>query len=352
MKVEDLYLAIGKINTEYLVESEADAFECSTHFRIHRLLVVAAVLILCICIATPFAIATIEPIYQLVYQISPAAAQFFQPVNKSYTDQNVTMEVVSVMVEGDTAQAYITLTGETVDENCDLYDSYRFHLPFDQIGYCERTDYDETTHTAYFLCTTQTTDGSPIPSGGKMTFSLRQFLTGKEKVENLLVKLNLANYAVQSETVPTWIWPQEKTPGSFNRGGASYGDEKGELLSKETSMLCPNDEPILTPLKGISITAAGYADGYFHVQAKLENRMETDNHCWLWLEDDSGNRINCICRVKFHTEEIIPREDYDEFVFDIAPEDLTDCTLHGDFYTAHDRVVGYWQVTFPLKNMP
>ena len=39
----------------------------------------------------------------------------FQPVQRSCTDQGVTMEVVGVRVEDDTAQAWITLTGGTVD---------------------------------------------------------------------------------------------------------------------------------------------------------------------------------------------------------------------------------------------
>ena len=42
--------------------------------------------------------------------------------------------------------------------------------------------------------------------------------------------------------------------------------------------------------------------------------------------------------------------DYQEFVFDISPEDLGDYTLHGDFYTAAARIDGNWSITFPLEN--
>lgn len=75
-----------------------------------------------------------EPGYQLLYALSPAAAQFFQPVRRTCTDQGVTMEVAGVRVEGDTAQAYVTLSGGSVDETTDLFDSWSFHLPFDQTG--------------------------------------------------------------------------------------------------------------------------------------------------------------------------------------------------------------------------
>ena len=45
------------------------------------------------------------------------------------------------------------------------------------------------------------------------------------------------------------------------------------------------------------------------------------------------------------------RKDYIDFVFAVPPEELGDCTLHGDFYTASTLTEGLWQVTFPLENM-
>lgn len=115
-----------------------------------RIVLIAAVL--AVCLATPALAAQTEPGYRLLYTVSPAAAQFFQPVRMSCTDSGVTMEVVSVSVEGDTARAYVSLTGEAVDSTCDLYDSWDFRLPFDQIGHCEPVNYDEATRTATFLC--------------------------------------------------------------------------------------------------------------------------------------------------------------------------------------------------------
>ena len=44
------------------------------------------------------------------------------------------------------------------------------------------------------------------------------------------------------------------------------------------------------------------------------------------------------------------RLDYQEFVFDAAPENLRNYTLRGDFYTAASRIDGNWRITFPLEN--
>ena len=95
--------------------------------RLIAIAVAAAVLL-----ATPALAVRSEMGYYVLYQISPAVAQLFQPVRMSCTDSGVTMEVAAVRVEGDTAQAYITLSGGPVDAATDLFDSYSFHLPFDQ----------------------------------------------------------------------------------------------------------------------------------------------------------------------------------------------------------------------------
>ena len=76
---------------------------------------------LAVCLATPALAAQTEPGYRLLYAVSPAAAQFFQPVQISCTDNGITMEVVSVSVEGDTARVVLaggrtlTLTADRVE---------------------------------------------------------------------------------------------------------------------------------------------------------------------------------------------------------------------------------------------
>ena len=208
-------------------------------------------------LATPALAVRSELGYQVLYRIAPSVAQFFQPVQRSCTDQGVTMEVVGVRVEGDTAQAYITLSGGDVDGTTDLFDSWSFHLPFDQIGRCERVGWDEETRTVTFLCTTQTMDGSPIPQGGKMTFSVRQLLTGKETLKDVAVDLDLASFSEEAETAPSWNLPEEKTPDAFYRSGGAYRDEQGEALNRSAPILRPGPA-LAEPAPGITITAAGY----------------------------------------------------------------------------------------------
>lgn len=294
----------------------------------------AAALAAALLLATPALAVRTEVGYELLYRASPAVAQFFQPVRKSCTDQGVTMEVVGVRVEGDTAQAYITLTGGPVDGTTDLFDSWSFHLPFDQVGRCERLSWDAETGTVTFLCTVQTMDGSPIPAGGKMTFSVRQLLTGKEDLEDAAVALDLSSFAAEAETA----WPEQTEDSCFQTGG-----EPADAVS-----MLPPGEVLVEPVPGLAVTAAGYADGLFHVQLCRGDATRLDNHGWLWLEAEDGTRLEPLCGVSFALFDQGTRRDYSQFGFDVSPEELGNYTLRGDFYTASALTEGLWQVTFPL----
>lgn len=321
--------------------------------RGRRAAVPAAVLILLAALAVPAAAKT--PVgYALLYAVSPAAAQLFQPVQMRCTDNGVTMEVAAVRVEGNTARAYITLSGGDVDETTDLFDSWSFHLPFDQIGRCERVAWDRATQTVTFLCTVETMDGSPIPTGGKMTFSAGCFLSGKEALENTAVELDLASYTPAAETADArgaedYTSGRKEPPGAYYvRTGGSCGPQ-GEAQMNASPMLLPK-EPLAVPVKGLSITAAGYADGLFHVQVCRGDATQLDNYCQLWLEDAAGKRLNALYSAGFTGGiDTDSRTDYTEYVFDVAPLELPNYTLYGNFYTAALLTEGTWKVTFPLE---
>lgn len=305
--------------------------------RRKRPLIAVLAAVVCLMLAAPVLAARVDPVYQALYALSPAAAQFFQPVREVCEDSGVRMEVVGATLAGDSAQVYLTLTGDAVDETTDLYDSYSVHVPFDSISHCERLSFDPATHTATFLLTQQTMDGRDIP-GGKMTFSLGCFLSGKETAEGLTVDLSLGDYAEEAPTAE----------GYSVSGGGGVGDNYQDY-GENASMLLPG-APLTTPAEGMPITAAGYADGLFHVQVQLLDRLRTDNHCSLSLRTAQGSAIQALTNVYFTRQTGEVRADYVEFLFDVSPETLADCTLLGDFYTSGQYTEGNWRVTFPLEN--
>lgn len=300
-----------------------------------------------VLLATPALAVRSETGYAVLYRIAPAVAQFFQPVQEACTDSGITMEVAAVRVEGDTAQAYIVLSGGPVDATTDLFDSWSFHLPFDQTDRCERVAWDEATGTVTFLCTVKTMDGSPIPTGGKMTFSVRQLLTGKKAMEGVTVDLKLTNYAQEAETALTW--GADLPAAGVREPEVTYYSATGGSGDLASVMLQPG-EVLAEPAEGLPITAAGYADGLFHIQLCRGDASRTDNHAFLWMEDADGREFHCTGISYFTGETAGGRTDYMDFLFAVPPEELAGCTLHGNFYTAATLTEGLWQVTFPLEN--
>lgn len=293
--------------------------------------VVAAVL--CLLLLTPVRAAASTSIYDLMYALSPAIAQQFQPVQLADEDNGIRMEVVSASIQGDTAQVYLTLrdlTGDRVDGTVDLFDSYRIDRPFDSTGRCEFVAYDEETRTATFLVTIRTMNGSGI-GGGKVTFSFREFLSHKTHYEDVEIPRDLGNVREAATG-----WPE----------GWSYS---GGSLSEREPML-PGGACAGFPVEGISLTGIGLVNGALRVQTVVENYLENDDHGRFWLTDSRGDRIES-GSMQFIAEKDGRRLDYVEHIFPSLPEPLTEYRLHGEFWTSGLVTKGNWSVTFPLEEM-
>lgn len=139
--------------------NQAKKFErkCDNKVYLFRKPAIALVSIcLCLFLSIPALAATVEPIYRLMYMVSPTVTQFFMPVQKSDEDKGIKMEVVSAYIHDNVAEIYITLqdlTEQRIDETTDLYDGYSINRPFDSSAHCERVGYDESTKTFTFLIT-------------------------------------------------------------------------------------------------------------------------------------------------------------------------------------------------------
>ena len=309
-----------------------------------RPIAVAAAMILCLTLATPVLAAKVPAIYELMYLVSPTVAQYFTPVQESCEDNGVRMEVVSTSIHNDTAQIYVTmqdLTGDRVDATTDLFDSYSLHIPFDSISHCERVGFDETTRTATFLITISTMDGKDIDiKGGKVTFSVREFLSHKVSEENIPISLDLATIG-EAETIFTL---DHQHNGTYIYVGGSSMDGKS-----------PDSYPVLIPGnsvyslgKGMDITGIGFVNGQLHIQAATSDGLTMGTHGDFQLVDANGNKVfyNSVCFVAgVDTDN---RTDYQEFVFDVSPEEIGSYSLLGNYYSSGMNTKGNWKVTFPL----
>ncbi len=305
---------------------------------------VAAAIVLFLALATPVLAANVPAIYELMYLVSPAVAQYFIAVQESSEDNGIHMEVVSTYIHDDTAQIYVTmqdLTGDRVDATTDLFDSYSLHIPFDSISHCERVGFDETTRTATFLITISTMNGKDIDiKGGKVTFSVKEFLSRKVSEENISIPLDLSAIGV-AENIYTL---DPKHDDTYTYVGGSSID--GEFPDSHTVMIPGNS--VYSLGKGMDITGIGFVNGQLHIQTATSDSLTLDTHGDFLLVGANGNKVyyNSVCFADGMITD--NRIDYQEFIFDVSPEEIGSYTLFGNYYSNGMNTNGNWKVTFPL----
>ena len=195
--------------------------------------------------------------------------------------------------------------------------------------------YDENTHTALFYVFMTSANGEDIrPEDGKITFSVREFLSHKQALEG--VDLSALFSAMPAD-------PETQT-GMTLRGGGGPGYDFSETL---IPCLVPAAEPLLVPAEGVAVTGVGYVDGHLHIQVYYEDILRTDNHGFVYYVGEDGKPVYCELSLSLWDE--TQTGSYEEYIFDIPADELETSAFYGDFYTCRCRTDGRWQVTFPLS---
>ncbi|OUQ81083.1 DUF4179 domain-containing protein [Flavonifractor sp. An100] len=298
----------------------------------------AACLSLGIILTVPGLAASVPAWYNALYAISPATAQFFQPVQRSCEDNGIRMEVVAVHMEENRAELYISLqdlTGERLDETIDLFDSYGIRTPFDCTGHCQKVSFDPQTQTATFLVTIAQWGEREI-QGDKLTFTLEKLLCGKETFAGTVSGVDL----VQAEQVAA---TQLVSPRGWS-GEISVFERNG---GTEACVLRPG-AVLAVPTEGVALTGIGFVEGVLHVQVYYENILETDNHGMLALDNKiTGEQVSCAGSVAFFDEN--GKGSYEDYLFPgLSAQELAEYELYGAFETARGTISGSWKVTVPL----
>ena len=338
MKIDKLVDAIGEIDENRIRNARTTSGKIK-RIPFKRAVALVAAIILCITISVPVLAATVDPIYLMVYRVSPSLAQMLKPVQLSCEDNGIKMEVLSAAVYENEAAIYISLQDLTdqnrIDDTTDLFDSNHINRAFDSSASCSRVSFDEETGIATFLINISQWNDQEI-DGDKITFYFTEFLSNKSKFEGELTELDLNSVAEANET---------QKPESFRGGGGKEIDYESRF---DLKYLVPVDGGILSPVDGVTVTNVGFVDGKLHVQLYFEDILSYDNHGYIRMYDKDGNQAESH-HFSFWDDKKVGS--YEEIIYDISPEDIENYTAFGYFVTCKNLTEGYWQVTFPLENM-
>ena len=304
----------------------------------------AACICLVISLSIPTMAAKIPSFYNVIYEISPATAQFFKPVQRSCESQGIQMEVVASYIHEDTAEIYVSLQdleGDRLSESTDLFDSYSIHTPFDCTSNCTLVSYDPNTKTATFLITIEQWGNVDIV-GDKLTFSVRELLGQNEEHKGTINDVDLGHITLSTST---------QAVSSRGMSGDEYVAENEYADSSTGVVVLKSNGRIASPTGGVALTGIGYIDGKLHVQVYYEDILKTDNHGFIKLiNKNTGESIDCYGSVSFFDEE--QRGSYTDYVFTNIPmETLGEYELYGEFVTSSGSIEGDWSITFPLHTV-
>ena len=309
-----------------------------------RGIAVAAGLLLVINVSLPVLAGTFPTIYELMYLVSPAVAQFYQPVQLSDEYDGIRMEVVAAYIHEETAEIYITLQdleGDRLDETTDLYDSYSIHMPYSAIGNCQKVGYDPESGILTYLITVTQENGRKI-EGEKLTFSVGGYLGQKQEYEKIEIPIDLTQVTEES-------YQYVDAPA---RGGTLTGcSGLAAIMSGTYPVLVPQPADPDFPIEGVKFTGIGYVEGKLHIQYAVDNALNNDNYGSFFLQNEAGEMLQEVGSVSFREGTGENRIDYRDAVFLISQEELQDYRLYGDFVISEGFHKGNWQVTFPIRNM-
>ena len=328
MNENKLLDAIGEARSDF-VEAARPAKKRKKAWT--KIVAAAACICLCVCLAVPaLAAADVQAAYEVLYAVSPSAAQRLKPVNLACEDEGIRMEVVSALVEGDTAEMLVSirdLTGSRIDRTADLFDSYTINTPFGMNGTCRKTDYDEQTGEVFFLIELTSMNGEKI-AGKKVTFSVREILYSKSRydcpIELREEQTALLRLVSEKEDIVRGGWGFDEWDGTDAELVVPGGTEQ---------QLCP----------GASLTGWAVKDDLLHVQVRYKNVHTTDNHGEIYLLGGDGTKVDPLYGVYTRDGE----DSLADAVFDASEAEGR--TLWGSFTIGGGLVRGKWQVTVPLE---
>ena len=312
---------------------------------------VSVALLLAVNISLPVLAGTFPTIYELMYLVSPAVAQFYKPVQMADENDGIRMEVVAAYIHEETAEIYITfrdLEGERLDETTDLYDSYSIHTSGSAIGSCRKVGYDPESRTLTYLITVMQEEGRKI-EGEKLTFSVGGYLSHKQNYENIEIPIDLTQV-----TDAQYQYVDSPANGGTMTGHSGLMADMSETTENETEgyrVLVPQSADPDFPVNGVDFTGIGYIEGKLHIQYAVENSLDNDSHGFFFLQNEAGETIGEVGSVSFREGTGENRIDYRDAVFLTPQEELQNYRLYGNFVISEGFREGNWQVTFPIKEM-
>lgn len=291
---------------------------------------IAAMLVL-VLVATPV---MAESVPWILERIAPQLVEKLVPVQRSDTNNGITMEVVGASVKGNKAEIVVKIEGEALKAPVGVYPELRTDRNRASSGTIHSlTDYEgveNDKNQGIYYYQVLITYGKIFPLeealNREITVRLGDIVTNTLAAEETEIPLILTD-AEEVTLCPV----AELEKRGYNTG---WGDspEYPHGCSLGDCVMRVSGEAVYDVTEDLSLVAASYIDGMLRIQLRARNTHGKDqNPVWgylgPWLTDAEGNRVESVYCNFFSTAPGEMRVEYAEYIFDIPPEELESYTL-------------------------
>lgn len=340
----------NELKQKMLFEAEEDTLYRKKAWM--RAAVMAATVILCICVAVPVGASNIPAFYQIIEHISPELADRLVPIEKECSQRGIIMSVEAVHVEGNQAEIVLSVGDEEgydrIHGEVDLFDSYGLKSLSGEnnIGGCQFLRYDEREDKAYFKVELQT---EGVFEKSKLVLTVNTILCEKTEEER---EINIKEYILEDGDYEI---------KAVSVSGIGYDEDFNEKVIlyelKETSLDDPRPQYMVldTNYEGIirqdeiMVTGIVHEGNLIRIQTCEGDGTKEDRHVRWQLFNENGDEIKGFANVGWHEEIDGKRYDFTEEWFEGTTENLEECRLVGTFFESEGRVEGDWRVVFEIE---
>lgn len=318
--------------------------------------VMAAVMIVCLCVAVPAAAENVPAFYRIIEELSPKLADTLVPIEEECEEKGIILCVEAVNVQGNQAEIILSFRdGKGYDKihgEVDLFDSYRLTSlgGNGNVGGCSFLKYDEETDKAYFKIDLQADEDF---SREKLTVTVGELLCEKSKEEREIelseYLLTETEYGIRKVTVNGKSWNDESRGKLEEMFRAEKTGE--ELLDDPRPAYCVMDIACKDKIQQDEqvITGIFYRDGILRIQTCNGDLTKGDRHVQWKFRNEKGEELTILGGVGWKEEIDGKRYDFEETWFEGSVENLNECQLLGTFYESKESVRGNWKVTFRMQ---
>lgn len=272
----------------------------------------------------------------ILEQIAPQLAQKLEPVQRSDTNNGITMEVVGASVRGNKAELVIKIEGESLKDpvgvapqlvtNRDGLKSSEYRAIRDYEGVEE----DRANGIYYYQMLVTYRGGISLEEilAGEMTVTLDNILLSSSEFDNAGIPIT----PVEEDQVARIKMSDLKEYGFNSFGCENIGACKSGC-TMEHKVIFPCDEMVYAVTEEVGISCITYIDGKLHIQMKARTgSIYQASQFWApYLVDAQGNEKMGLQGYRFAQDDFTNQLEYSEYIFNISPDEMEDYTICLDY---------------------